>query len=86
MNISNQFRTPFREIEMNISNQFRTRRSLFKKCKHFLINFACRSLFKKCKHLNSEEKNTITNRELLFYLRLTVYFDFSFQTKCILHG
>ena len=38
---------------MNISNQFRTRRSLFKKCKHFRINFK-RSLLKKCEHLNSE--------------------------------
>ena len=36
--------------EMNVSNQFRTSRSLFKKCKHFRINFARHSLFKKCNH------------------------------------
>ena len=31
--------------EMNISNQFHTRRSLFKKCKHFRINFARKLTF-----------------------------------------
>ena len=74
---------------MNISNQFHTRRSLFKKCNIFESISHASSLFKKCKHLNSafEEKIRFTNREKNdLYSRLTVYFYFSFQTKCILHG
>ena len=68
---------------MNISNQFHTRRSLFKKCNIFESISHASSLFK---NLNSafEEKIRFTNREKNdLYLRLTVYFYFSFQTKCI---